>query len=300
MHWALRKVLGDHVKQQGSYVSPDRLRFDFSHYEALTLEHIVQIEDLANAEVLDNAPVRHFETTKDHAEHLGAIAFFGDKYGDVVRVLEAGRNSIELCGGTHVRALGDIGPIKVISEGSIGANLRRIEAVSGFAPIERLRAEEAQIQQAADLVGVPSDELVAGIEKRLNELKSLQGEIKNLRRQHAVAGAASLAGEAEDGVVIARRDDLSRDDLRELAMAIRDQPGVRAVVLGAAPAAGGAALAVAVANDANLHAGTLLGAGTKAIQGGGGKDASVAVAGGKSGEGVDDALALISDAIAAG
>ena len=104
LHWALREILGEHVKQQGSWVGPDRLRFDFSHYEALTREQIAGVEDLVNSEVLNNASCRHFETTFDRAQQLGAIAFFGDKYGDVVRVLEAGRHSVELCGGTHVRA----------------------------------------------------------------------------------------------------------------------------------------------------------------------------------------------------
>src|SRR5690606_24084030 len=113
------EVLGDHVKQQGSLVAPDRLRFDFSHYQAMTPEEIRRVEDLTNAEILANDPVRHFETTKEQAAEMGAIAFFGDKYGDVVRVLEAGRHSIELCGGTHVRATGDIGPVKIVSEGSI-------------------------------------------------------------------------------------------------------------------------------------------------------------------------------------
>ncbi len=299
LHWALRRVLGEHVKQQGSWVGPDRLRFDFSHYEPLTIEQITEIEDLVNAEVLDNAPARHFETTKEHAEHLGAIAFFGDKYGDIVRVLEAGRNSIELCGGTHVRALGDIGPLKVVSEGSIGANLRRLEAVSGFAPVERLRAEETKIKRAADLVGVPADELVAGIEKRLGELKESQIELKTLRRQLAVASAAGLVDEAVDGVVIARRDDMARDDLRDLAVAVRDKPGIRGVVLGAAPHGGGAALVVAVTKESGLHAGELLGLATNAIQGGGGKDPLLAAAGGKNGAGIDAALAILRDAIGA-
>jgi alanyl-tRNA synthetase len=300
LHWSLRKVLGEHVRQQGSHVGPDRLRFDFSHYEPLTAEQIAEIEDLANHEVLDNASVRHYETTMADAETLGAIAFFGDKYGDVVRVLEAGRNSLELCGGTHVRALGDIGPLKIVSEGSIGANLRRIEAVSGFAPIERLRAEEQRARRAAELVGVPADELLQGIEKRLGELKELQGELKGLRRQIAVASASTLAAEAVDGVVIARRDGMSRDDLRDLAVAARDQPGVRAVVLGAAPDSGGAALVVAVTKDSGLHAAELLGAGTKAIQGGGGKDPLLAVAGGKNAAGIDDALAGIRTAAGLG
>ena len=133
LHWALRKVLGDHVKQAGSLVAPDRLRFDFSHYAGVTADEIERIEALANGEVLANDPVRAYETTKDEADAMGAIAFFGDKYGDIVRVLEAGPNSLELCGGTHVRATGDIGTIKIVSEGSIGSNLRRIEAVTGAA-----------------------------------------------------------------------------------------------------------------------------------------------------------------------
>jgi alanyl-tRNA synthetase len=299
LHWALRHVLGDHVKQQGSWVGPDRLRFDFSHYEALTPEQIRAIEDLSNREVLDNATVRHFETTKEHAAELGAIAFFGDKYGDVVRVLEAGRHSLELCGGTHVRALGDIGPLKIVSEGSIGANIRRLEAVTGYGPIERLRAEEDKIHRASDLVGVPPDELVQGIEKRLGELKDLQSELKTLKRQLASAGAAELAANAVDGVVVARRDGVGRDELRDLALAVREQPGVRVVALGAAPEGGGAALVVAVPKSSSLHAGELLAVATKAIQGGGGRDPHLAVAGGKNAAGVDDALELLRKAIEA-
>jgi alanyl-tRNA synthetase len=300
LHWALRRVLGNHVKQQGSWVGPDRLRFDFSHYEPVTAEQIREIEDLANAEVLGNAPVRHFETTKEHAEQLGAIAFFGDKYGDTVRVLEAGHHSIELCGGTHVRALGDIGPIKIVSEGSIGANLRRIEAVTGLGTVERMRHEEEQLRRAAELVGVPPDELLPGLEKRLSELKDLQAEVRALRRHVASAGAATLAAEAVDGVVISRRDGVERDDLRDLAIAVRDQPGVRAVALGGAPAGGGAAMVVAVTKDSGLHAGNLLAGATRAIQGGGGKDPNLAVAGGKNPGGLDEALELVRAALASG
>ena len=117
LHWALREVLGTHVKQAGSLVAPDYLRFDFSHHEALTREQLDRVEELANLEIISDAPVRHYETTKDHAESLGAIAFFGDKYGDLVRVLEAGEHSVELCGGTHVHALGFIGPIKIDERG---------------------------------------------------------------------------------------------------------------------------------------------------------------------------------------
>jgi alanyl-tRNA synthetase len=293
LHWALRTILGEHVKQQGSWVGPDHLRFDFSHYQALTDDETRAVEDLANHEIFTNARVRHYETTKDHAEQLGAIAFFGDKYGDIVRVLEAGERSIELCGGTHVRALGDIGPMKIVSEGSIGSNIRRIEAIAGYGPIERLRDEEATLARAAELVGVPSGELVSGIEKRLAENKELAAELRQLRHQLATVGAGELAAQAVDGVVVARRDGLDRDALRDLAFAVRDQPGIRAVVLGGAPTGGGAALVSAVAKTSGLHAAELIADAVKHIKGGGGKGSDFAVAGGKDVEGIDAALAAV-------
>src|SRR3954453_22038567 len=172
LHYALRRVLGEHVKQAGSLVGPDRLRFDFSHYAALTDDEIVEIERIANSETLMNAPVRAFDTTKDEAMALGAIAFFGDKYGDIVRVLEAG-HSIELCGGTHVRATGDIGLIKIVGESSIGSNLRRIEAVTGENSVRLLQRDESLVTQAARLVGTSSDDLLGGVQRRLDEIAVL-------------------------------------------------------------------------------------------------------------------------------
>ncbi|CAN5641560.1 alanine--tRNA ligase [soil metagenome] len=292
LHWALREVLGTHVKQQGSYVAPDRLRFDFSHFEAITPEQLRAIEDLVNHDVLANEPVRHFETTKAAAVDLGAIAFFGEKYGDVVRVLEAGPHSTELCGGTHVRRTGDIGPTKVVSEGSIGSNLRRIEAITGFGPIERIRTEEAELAAAAERVGVPQPELLEGIDKRLAELKELRAEVKALKAKLASGGAADLARTAVDGIVVARVDGLVRDDLRSLAIAVRDQPDVRAVVLIGAPEGGGVALVSATTKEGGLDAGGLLGDAARAVGGGGGKHPELAVAGGKDATRIDEALDL--------
>ncbi|MCB1014167.1 MAG: alanine--tRNA ligase, partial [Acidimicrobiales bacterium] len=289
LHWALRRVLGDHVKQQGSLVTDDRLRFDFSHYEPVTPDELVAIEDLVNHEILHNDPVRHYETTKANAEAVGAIAFFGDKYGEIVRVLEAGRHSVELCGGTHVKATGDIGPVKVVSEGSIGSNLRRIEAVTGTGPIERLRREEAVLGRAAALVGVPPDELVDGVEKRLAELKAARDELKALRRQAAAGRARDLAEHADDGVVVARVDGVARDDLRDLAVAVRDL-GVRAVVLGGAPDEGGVALVAAVTKDSGFEASALIADAARTVKGGGGKSPDLAVAGGKDAGALDEAL----------
>ena len=290
LHWALRSVVGDHVKQQGSLVAPDRLRFDFSHYDALTPDEITRIEDLANQEILDNASVRHFETSMDHAKELGAIAFFGEKYGDTVQVLEAGRHSTELCGGTHVRSLGDIGPLKIVSEGSIGANIRRLEAVTGTGPIERLRSTETRLAEAASRLGVPDDDLLDGIDKRLGELKALRDDLRALRQQAAAGQSVDLAAGAIDGVVVARVDAMERDQLHELAVALRDKPEVRAVVLGSAPEAGGVALVAAVSPDSGLDASDLLADAAKAVKGGGGKGAALATAGGKDPEALDEAL----------
>jgi alanyl-tRNA synthetase len=290
LHWALRQVLGDHVKQQGSLVAPDRLRFDFAHHAPVTDDELRRIEDLANHEILSNDTVRHYETTMEEARELGAIAFFGDKYGDVVRVLEAGRHSIELCGGTHVRALGDIGPLKVVSEGSIGSNIRRIEAVTGFGPVDRLREEEARVRAAADLLGVPVDDLLDGIAKRVGELKELRDEVRGLRRQLAGGEADRLVAAAVDGVVVARVEAESRDEVRDLALALRDKPGMRAVVLGASPGGKGVALVAAVAPDSGLHASELLADAARTVGGGGGKAADLAVAGGRHPERLDEAL----------
>jgi len=293
LHWALRKVLGDHVKQQGSIVLPDRLRFDFSHFEAVTPEQIAAIEDLANHEILTNAEARHEEMSMDDARALGAIAFFGDKYGERVRVLTAGPNSVELCGGTHVSRLGDIGPMKIISESSIGSNLRRIEAVAGTLPVERLREREAELAAVAAAAGVPVGEAVDGVARLREQLKAAQDEVKALKKELAGAAAGDLASQAVDGIVVARVDGAERSDLRDLALSLRDAPGVRAVVLGGAPAGGGAALVAATTDESGLDAGALVADATKAIKGGGGRDRRLVVAGGKDPSGLDEALDLV-------
>jgi alanyl-tRNA synthetase len=297
LHWALRQVLGDHVKQQGSLVAPDRLRFDFSHYEPMTSEQIQQVEDLVNADVLANHPARHYETSRDHAVEIGAIAFFGEKYGDIVRVLEAGPHSTELCGGTHVRALGDIGPVKIVSESSIGSNLRRLEAISGFGPIDLLREEEDRLARTADTLGVPTDEVVDAAERARAEIKQLRDELKSLRRQAAATRAADLAAEAVDGCVVQRVDGVDREALRDLAVAVRDRPGIRAVVLGSAPEGGGVALVSAVRADSGLHASELISDAARIVKGGGGKNPELAVAGGKDAGALDEALEAVRRAV---
>jgi alanyl-tRNA synthetase len=297
LHHALRKVLGEHVKQAGSLVGPDRLRFDFSHYAAVSDDEIRQIEDIANAETLANAPARVFETTKDEATALGAIAFFGDKYGDVVRVLEVG-SSIELCGGTHVRAAGDIGTIKVVGESSIGSNLRRIEATTGVNTVKLLQRDAAAVAEVARLVGSSPDEMVSGVQRRLEEIKALGDEVKQLRAQLATGRASELAAEAIGDVVVTRVDGLSPGDLRELAIAVRQQ-GVASVVLGGISDTGGVSLVAAVQPGSGKVAGDLIRDAAKAVGGGGGGKGDIATAGGKNPEGLDEAL-RIAEAAARG
>jgi len=291
VHWALRQVLGEHVKQAGSMVGPDRLRFDFSHYASVTPEEIERVELLVNGETLGNDPVRSYETSKDEALAMGAHAFFGDKYGDIVRVLEAGKNSLELCGGTHVRATGDIGLVKIVSEGSIGSNLRRIEAVTGAASVALLQRDERAIGEAAKLVGAKPDQVVEGVQRKLDELKTLQDELKAIRAKLASGRAAELAANAVDGVVAERIDGLSPGDLRELAIAVRQQ-GIATVVLVGESDSGGASLVAAVNPAGGAQASDLIKDAAKAVKGGGGGKGDVAVAGGKDPAGLDEALAI--------
>jgi alanyl-tRNA synthetase len=292
LHWALREVLGPHVKQAGSLVAEDRLRFDFSHYAAVTPEEIQRIEALANGEVLDNAAVRAYETTKAEAEAMGAIAFFGDKYGDVVRVLEAGRHSVELCGGTHVRALGDIGTIKIVSEGSIGSNLRRIEAVTGTASVELLQRDERVLDEAADMLGATPSTVVDGVRRKLDEIRALQDEVKAWRAKASAGRVAQLAGSAEDGLVVARVDGVSPGELRDLALSVRQQPDVTVAILGGVTDTGGASLVAAVRPVTGIEAVKLLRDAAKAVKGGAGGRGDIATAGGKDPGGLDEALAL--------
>lgn len=299
LHWALREVLGDHVQQQGSMVSNERLRFDFSHFEPVTTEQIATIEDLVNGELLKNVSVEHPEVTKAEAEKMGAIAFFGDKYGDLVRVLDAGP-SLEFCGGTHVSALGDIGLLKVLSEGSIGSNLRRVEAVTGTGAIDLLRIQERNVAQAAAALNVPVGDVLDGLSKRLAEIKDLKAQLNELKGQLAAGQAGDLADSAVEGIVIARVDNIGRDELKDLAVALRDRDGIKAAVLGGAPSGGGAALVAAVSSDSGLHAGELIAAGSKCIKGGGGRAPDLAMAGGKDPSGLDEALRLASAAAGIG
>ncbi|GDX14387.1 alanine--tRNA ligase [Actinomycetes bacterium] len=296
LHWALREVLGEHVKQAGSLVAPDRLRFDFSHYEAVTAAEIRRIEQLSNAQVIANSRVTAEEMSKQAATEKGAIAFFGDKYGDVVRVLEAG-SSLELCGGTHVAATGDIGPIKVISEGSIGSNLRRIEAVTGDNAVHYLLDLADRVANAADVLGTKPDDIVSAAQRAIDNAKALTDEVKKLRAANVLSQAGELAEKAIDGALIMRVDGISPAELRDLAIAVRTRSGIEAVVLGGVSDSGGVALVAAVTPASGLKAGDLIKDAAKQVGGGGGGKGDIATAGGKNAAALDDALATATKAV---
>ncbi len=296
LHWALREVLGPHVQQAGSFVGPDRLRFDFSHHEPVTAEQLAQVERLANAQVISDAPVRHYETTKAEAERIGAIAFFGEKYGDIVRVLEAGP-STELCGGTHVHALGFIGPIKVVSEGSIGSNLRRIEAMTGDGAFEYIEFEEQLLRRAGDLLRATPKEVPDRIERLTEQVRALQDELRGLRAKEATSAAGELAGRAERGVLVARVDGYGTGELKQLAQETVRALGSGVVALVGA-ADGKAAIAVAISKDVvarGAAADAIAKPAVGKLGGGVGKGAETVVGGGQNVAGIDDALAVVRE-----
>jgi alanyl-tRNA synthetase len=291
LHAALRAVLGEHVRQQGSLVSPEYLRFDFSHHAAPTPEELDEVFARANRAVLTGIGVDTTETSREEAEDMGAIAFFGDKYGASVRVVQAGSTSLEFCGGTHVDSLGQIGSIMLQSEGSIGSNTRRIFAVTGFVALERARERERLVQSAAELLRTEPDELLGAIGRLAERQRDAEKELARLRQQSSAAEATTLAAAAvaDGGLVVARRDRIEVDDLRNLAQAILRHDGVRAVVLGGSP--DGAKAAIVAATGGEPDATQLVRTLGKMVGGGGGGSAEVATAGGKDPSQIEAALA---------
>jgi alanyl-tRNA synthetase len=289
LHAALRTVLGEHVRQQGSLVGPDRLRFDFSHHGAMTTEELDAVFALANEAVLTDAPVETTETSLQEAERMGALRFFEDKYGETVRVIQAGASSLEFCGGTHVDSLGQIGPISLLSEESIGSNKRRIFALTGRAALDRATAREHLIRSAAGLLRTEPDDLLASIDRLLARQREADKELSKLRQQSSESVAVELAQGAEDGVVVARQDSFESDALRTLAQAVRRHDGVRSVALGGTP--DGAKVALVVVTDGEPNATEVVRALGTLVGGGGGGSPELAVAGGKHVSQIDAALA---------
>jgi len=296
LHAALRSVLGDHVRQQGSLVEPERLRFDFTHDGPLTEEQLDAVLGIVNGDVLGDGGVETVDATKAEAEQMGAVAFFGDKYGDRVRVVRAGVHSLEFCGGTHVDRLGTIGTISVLSEASIGAGVRRVEATTGFVSIARARAAEAAIRDAAALLKAEPEQLSAAISRQIDRSKALEQELTSMRRSQIDTLAGQLAGEATNAKVITQVDGFGGDDVRSLVQALRGR-GVSVAVVASANSDG--KVAVGVASDGAVDAGALCKQLAPLVGGGGGGAKDLAVAGGRDASGIPALLAKAAELVEA-
>jgi alanyl-tRNA synthetase len=300
LHWALRTVLGETATQKGSLVGPDRLRFDFSHGKALAAEEIRRIEDLVNDKVLGNAPVQTEVLPIDEAKKRGAMAIFEEKYGDVVRVLTMTKDSIELCGGTHARALGEIGLFKIVSDAALAAGVRRIEAVTGLNALAHLRHVEDVGKHAASTLGVGFSQLAERADKLVAEKKSLEREITDLKRKVAMGGGSAEdhtkgARDIPGGKALAVRADVPDSaTLRELAERLRDKLGSAVVLVGAA-SADKAMLVLTVSKDLTdrYKAGDLIKGIAELVGGSGGGRPDMAQAGGTQVGKLDEALASL-------
>jgi alanyl-tRNA synthetase len=285
---ALRTVLGSHVTQQGSLVEPDRLRFDFSHFQALEPAEIAAVEEIVNDAVLENAPVETVEMGRAEAEERGAIAFFGERYGEVVRVV-ATAISVELCGGTHVGATGAIGPFRILSETSVGANTRRIVATTGRATFEGIRRDQHILDEAAHALHATPEDLLDAIDRVLAERRRLDEELRRLAQADLASVARDLATAASGGPIAARRDGLDPGVLRDLALAVRDQTGAPVGLVGTPD---GTKVSLVVAAPAgSIDARSVAGAVAKIVGGGGGGSPELATAGGRD-VGAIDAAAI--------
>ena len=309
LHAALREVLGKHVKQAGSLVDPTRLRFDFSHFTSVADEELQDIEDLINTEVLKNVRV---ETLVDvpidvAINEYHAMALFGEKYGEKVRVVRVGDFSTELCGGTHTGATGEIGVVKLMGEGSVSSGVRRVEAVTGLGALNEFRRDYAVAQLASHLAPnaevAPAEALRARLSAQDEELKKLRRELDQARMKSAasaVSGAADQAVEVKGVKVLAQRvDALDRGQMRTLVDNLRNKLGSGVVVLGSADGEGKVALIVGVTKDltAKVQAGKVVGQIAKLVGGSGGGRPDMAEAGGKDPSQLDLALRSAPDVV---
>jgi alanyl-tRNA synthetase len=314
LHYALRRVLGEHAQQKGSLVEPDRLRFDFTSGRGVTAEEKAKIEDLVNEKVLCNAPIETEVLPAEEAKKRGAMAIFEEKYGDVVRVLTMTADSVELCGGTHASATGDIGLFKMTSETSIAAGVRRIEAVTGLLAVSHVRSLESTLTEAASLLRASTAEVLGKIEKLVAKERDLEKKVSDLSKKLAMGegsagGSDALAGRSRDiagvkvlGVAV---DIADRAALRDLAEKLRDQIG-DSVVLVASKADGKVSLVLTVAKGltGRLRAGDLIRPIAQAVGGAGGGRADMAQAGGtdvaKLDEAVESVYRVVEAAIGGG
>ena len=302
---ALQEVLGNHVAQSGSFQDGERTRFDFTHFSAMTADELQRVEDMVNAKIAEHIPVVTQVMTQEEAKQTGAMALFGEKYGEKVRVVSMGDFSKEFCGGTHVENTGDIMAFKIISENGVAAGVRRIEALTGTNVIAYYANVEKEMQKAAKTVKATPANLVERLEKLMAEVKELQSENESLKAK----AAQSALGNVMDAVVevsgvkllATSVDDVDMNGLRDLGDDLKNKLGEGVVVL--ASAKDGKVNLVAMVTDeamkAGAHAGNLIKSIARLVGGGGGGRPNMAQAGGKNPAGIPDAIAAVAEALAA-
>ena len=303
LHSALRRVLGPHVAQAGSLVAPDHLRFDFSHGAQVKDREIAQIEELVNEQVQANVEVARMEMDLDEALRMGALALFGEKYGDRVRVVKIGDFSTELCGGTHLERTGELGLVKVTTEGAVASGVRRIEAVAGSAALETVARKEAALREAAEILKIAPLEVPKRLAKLLEEQRLLEKQLAAFEVKLARSRAEELVRAARQvngvAVVTGRIDGLDADGLRAVADTLRDRLGSGVVCVGSV-VDGKVNLVAAVTTDLvkRVQAGRLMQEVARAVGGRGGGRPDLAQGGGPDPSRLDDALKLVHDLVA--
>ena len=303
LHAALRRVLGTHVTQKGSLVAPDRLRFDFSHFQPMTAEELAIVERMVNAEIRANHAAEVHHMGMQEALDFGAMALFGEKYGEHVRVLRMGEASTELCGGTHVQRTGDIGLFKIVSEGGVSAGVRRIEAVTGQGALDHVDAEERRLGEAAQLLGGNASDVGDKLRVLLERQKRLERELESIKAKAASGATADLVSQAVDvggvKVLAARLEGFDSKALREAVDRFKQQLGDAVVVLAGA-SDGKAALVAGVSGAASgrVKAGELLSHVAAQVNGKGGGRPDMAQGGGEDNEALPGALAGVRDWVA--
>jgi alanyl-tRNA synthetase len=303
LHWAIRDVLGDHAGQAGSLVEPGRLRFDFSHHRQTSPEELGEIETEINRRLIANADVSTEVTSKDRAEEMGAIAFFGDKYGETVRVVRVGDFSVEFCGGTHTSTSGQVGPLLLMSESSIGSNVRRVEALTGLNAFDEIVRLRSDLDHVARTLSVGSADVPTRVEALLETNRQLEKELAAVRSAERSDLAASLIGEARsvgDSLALIARADLGGNELRQLALSIRDRSDRPIViVLGSSAGEKGALIGLVSKSlvEQGISSAELISSAAAELGGGGSRDPELAQAGGPHGERVDAALDIAGNAV---
>jgi alanyl-tRNA synthetase len=300
LHAALRRILGEHVSQKGSLVDPQRLRFDFSHFEPIKPEQLDAIERLVNEQIRANSPVHADIMAKDDAVKAGAMALFGEKYGDQVRVLRIGEFSTELCGGIHAERAGDIGLFKIIGESGVAAGVRRIEAVTGEAALDWIKTSERLVQSLGERVKAGRDSLIDKVQQILERNRALEKELDKLKGKLASASGDDLASQAVeiDGVKVlaAKIEESDPKALRDLVDQLRNKLGSAAIVLGTVKD-GKVSLIAGVTQDqtGRIKAGDLVNAVATQVGGKGGGRPDLAQAGGTDPTHLDAALKSVPD-----